>query len=111
MEELAKEINEKMTRICIEYLFLKQTDVITKVLPLTEDIQSFLNVFLQGNVFGIEEEDYEQLLSYAFRVAEDYVEAISQKDAVLMIDTLDYGLRELLNIYLAPVEDKDGRNI
>lgn len=30
---------------------------------------------------------------------EDYVEASVQRDMVLMADVLDYGLRELLNIF------------
>lgn len=111
MKELAKEIHEKMTRICIEYLFFKQTNVIEKVIPLTGDIWQFLDVFSRGNVFGMEDEDYRNLLNYVSGVAADYVEAIGQRDAVLMVDTLDNGLRELLKIYLEPVEAKDDGDI
>jgi len=31
---------------------------------------------------------------------------VEQGDAVLMVDTLDYGLRELLNLYAAPGEEE-----
>lgn len=107
MEELAKKISREINDICVGYLYLKQTDVIEKILPLTKDIQEFLASFLRGNLFGIKEEDYRELFSYATEVAADYVEAVGQRDMVLMVDTLDYGLRELLNIYAPLAEEED----
>lgn len=37
------------------------------------------------------------------------MEALEQRDAVLMIDTLDYGLRELIDIFV-DVEDGEAEN-
>lgn len=105
MEELAKELRRKITDICFSYIFLKQTDVIEKVIPLTGDIQEFLKRFIQKDVSEIDEEEYQVLVNYAAGVAKDYVEAIEQRDMVLMVDTLDYGLRELFNIYIPSMEE------
>ena len=47
-------------------------------------------------------------------VLEDYVEAAKHQDMVYMMDTLDYGLRELLDIYMdagAGEEDYGNRDI
>lgn len=100
MEQLAIELMKKVNDVCIEYLFFKQTDVIEKTIKLSEEIKEFVTPFLQGNVFGMSDEEYENLKQYVMQVLEDYMEAIRQDDMVLMIDTLDYGLRELLNIYV-----------
>lgn len=105
MEELARDLNKKITDICAGYLFFKQTDVIEKVRPLTEDIQRFLNGFIQGDMAGMGEGERTAILGYAAGVAQDYVEAMEQKDMVLMVDTLDYGLRELLQIYAPSMEE------
>ncbi len=39
------------------------------------------------------------LCGYVIQTLEDYIEAAEQEDTVLMLDTLDYGLRELVDIY------------
>ena len=100
MEEMAKKLLEQINDICIDYLFLKETNVVEKAIKLTDDIRTFTATFLQGNVFGMADEEYENLKQYVIGVLEDYMEAVKQDDMVLMIDTLDYGLRELLKIYI-----------
>lgn len=111
MEELALKIRTEIDEICIGYLFYRQMDVIEKTIHLTTEIQNFLGLFLQGNVFGMENEDYMALSDYVSGVAEDYVEAVKQEDAVLMVDTLEHGVRELLDIYLGPTEESDDGDI
>ncbi|WP_168356466.1 hypothetical protein [Petralouisia muris] len=39
------------------------------------------------------------MCGYVIQTLEDYIEAAEQEDTVLMLDTLDYGLRELVDIY------------
>lgn len=104
MEMLAKELRKDIDMICIGYHYDRQTNVVEKGGKLSEKIQQFASVFLQGNVFGIGEDEYNGLKAYTLQVLEDYVQALEQRDMVLMIDTLDYGLRELLYIFI----DKDG---
>lgn len=47
----------------------------------------------------MEEEAYRELYCFVVQVLEDFVEAVTQNDTILMLDTLDYGLREIVDIY------------
>ncbi len=48
----------------------------------------------------MEEKEYAEFGHYVLQVLEDYMEAVKQQDMLYMLDTLDNGLRELLNIYI-----------
>ena len=109
METLAKELTEKVDRICVEYHYMRRTDIVERGKALAGDIQQFVSVFLQGNIFGMEEEEYHGLRNYVLEVLTDYTEAIAQRDMVRMADTLEFGLRELLDIYIDQ-DDGEGQD-
>ncbi len=114
MEELARELSVAIDNICGGYHYYKDENVLNRSLGLAGRIQTFCSHFLQGNVFGMEEAEYEGLERYVTGVLEDYVEAAKHQDMVYMMDTLDYGLRELLDIYMdagAGEEDYGNRDI
>lgn len=100
MEELALQIWNSIDNICGGFHYYKDENVLDRSQKLARDIQQFCSFFLQGNIFGMDETEYLQLQQYVIGVLEDYMEAIRLKDMVYMLDTLDYGLRELLNIYI-----------
>lgn len=100
MEDLAEKISRKIDNICGRYHYYKDGHVLDKSLELSGEIQRFCSYFLQGNIFGMEESEHRKLEQYVIQVLEDYIEAVKQQDLVYMLDTLDYGLRELLNIYI-----------
>ena len=100
MEELAKVLRNKIDTICGRYHYYKDGTVLEKSLELAADIRQYCSYFLQGNIFGLEDAEYTDLQLYVIQLLEDYMEALKQKDLVYMLDTLDYGLRELLNIYI-----------
>lgn len=99
MEELAKKISDKIDNICGGYHYYKDQNVLNRSQELAAEIQQFCSYFLQGNIFAMEEQEYQDLQQYVIQVLEDYMEALKQQDIVYMLDTLDYGLRELLNIF------------
>lgn len=107
MEELAKKLITEIDIICAGYHYYRQVNVIEKVIKLQSEIQQFITFFLQGNIFGMEEQEYSEFCQYVLLVLKDYAEAMVQKDMVLMVDTLDYGLRELVMLY---VENPEGIN-
>ncbi len=74
--------------------------VIKKAKEIIPTIQKFCTGFLQGNSYGISEEEYQNLQVFVIDVLKDYVAAIEQEDVVWIIDTLDYGLRELIELYI-----------
>lgn len=107
MEELAKELLLKINDICICYHYFKKADTVEKGIGLSEKIQQFVSVLLEGNIFGMEKEEQEGFQNYVLQTLEDYAEAAVQRDAVLMVDTLDYGFRELLDIFVNE-EEREG---
>lgn len=108
MEKLAKTISNKIDNICGGYHYYKDENVLERSRDLAGEIQQFCGVFLQGNIFGMEEEEYRGLRQFVIEVLEDYMEGVRQRDLVLMLDTLDYGLRELLNLYIDTDTGADG---
>lgn len=100
MEVLARELERGIDIICMDYYYQKDENIFPKAKALAGRIQEFCGSFLQGNIYGMEEEEYRALSQYVMEVMEDYLEALAQQDLVYMLDTLDYGLRELVNIYL-----------
>ena len=94
MRALAAELREKIDGICIEYHYFKNENVIEKAKEIIP------TGFLQGNSYGISEEEYQNLQVFVIDVLKDYVAAIEQEDVVWIIDTLDYGLRELIELYI-----------
>ena len=100
MEVLAKELRTEIDLICIEYHYGKQTNIIEKIGKIQGKIQQYFSFFLQDNIFGLSEEEYECLSQYVLQVLKDYVEALANEDMVLMIDTVEWGFRELLNLVI-----------
>ncbi len=100
MEKQAKTISDKIDNICGGYHYFKDQNVLNRGQELASEIQQFCGYFLQGNIFGMEEDEYIGFRQYVIQVLEDYLEAVEQQDMVYMLDTLDYGLRELLNIFI-----------
>ena len=105
MEELANKIRIDIDNICGRYHYYKDENVLTKSQELNKEIQQLCSYFLQGNIFEVEEQEYQELQQYVVQVLEDYIEAVKQQDMVLMLDTLDYGLREILNIFENAADD------
>lgn len=100
METLARELERGVDIICVGYHYYKDEDIFPKARVLADRIQKFCGSFLQGDIYGLGEEEYQALKEYVIGVLEDYLEALEKRDVVYMLDTLDYGLRELLNIYI-----------
>ena len=100
MEALAKELRRNIDLICIGYHYDRQTNVVEKGKALSKKIEELVSVFLKGNIFDMEEEEYIGLQNYVLQVLRDYTQALEQRDMVLMIDTLDYGVRELLMVFI-----------
>lgn len=96
-----------MNEICVEFHFIKKYNTIERAKELAPLIQEYVSFFLQGNNFGISEDEYIDLYNFSIEVIKDYLSAVDNEDAVLMVDTFEHGLRELLNIFIDD-ENKGG---
>ncbi len=104
MEELAKKLLDRINRLCIGFYYINENNIMKSAFELREDIEKLTGGLLAA--LGADEES-QQLRDYTLQVLSDYVEAASQKDEVLMIDTLDYGLREIIGLYIDEEDDAD----
>ena len=62
MRALAAELRGEIDGICIEYHYFKNENVIEKAKEIIPTIQKFCTGFLQGNSYGISEEEYQKVL-------------------------------------------------
>lgn len=99
MEEKARKLWVIIDTICGGYYIYKDEKVLEKARKAAGQIQEYCEFFLQGNCFHMNEDEYNELYNYVIQVLSDFVEALEQEDTVLMLDTLDYGLRELIDLY------------
>ena len=104
MEEKAIGLFNKLQETCVKYPYGKIDTVLKDAQGMSGEIQDFCSAFLQGNIFGMAEDDYQFLQTYTLKVLEDYIGALKHQDTVWMLDTLDAGLRELLMLFM---DEKD----
>ena len=105
MEALARELRCGIDITCGAYYYHKDENVLLKGVALAERIQKFCGAFLQGNIYGMEDAEYQKFQAFVIGVLEDYLEVAKERDLVYMLDTLDHGLRELVDIYEGPKEE------
>lgn len=99
IETLAKGLLQKINDICIGYYYLKRTDAVEKGMELSDNLQCFASILLKENIFDTTEEEQAGFRSYILQALKDYAQAVIHGDIVLMVDTLDYGFRNLLMIF------------
>lgn len=99
MDALAKELLQQINDICIGYHYFRQTDAVKRGIELLGKVQQFTSGLLGENIFNVEESEQADFQNYVLQVLSDYSQAAIQRDLVLMIDALDYGMRELVNIF------------
>lgn len=99
MEELAKRLHTSIGLICLNMYYNKKFEAVKKGIELRDDIELFTGGLLQM-LEGDVSEDAAELKSYTIQVLNDYVEAAANEDEILMADTLDNGLSELLKLFI-----------
>lgn len=100
MEEKARELIKELDQLCIEYYLFKSHGTIERAKKIIPNIQEFITIFLSGNIFRIDDIEYESIKNYSLEVLRDITDALENRDEVLMIDTLAYGLRSLAEIFV-----------
>lgn len=94
-----EKLNQEVTKISVDYLFRQERNNIELVIKIIPQIQEFVLWFLEGNRLEIEEELYQKLSNNLLYILNDILEALKQKDRVLLHDALTYGLREYFLLF------------
>ena len=105
MEALIKQLHGELGQIAIEYLVFQKRDNVKRIEKVMPQIQEFVLWFLDSNQFGISQELYQGLCNTLLEILNDIVEAIQQKDYVLMHDAAAYGLMEYMEMFMGNKED------
>ena len=104
MEKLATGLLEEINKICIEYYYFNKTDGIKRIQSIQPQIMEYLEVLIQTLQKNADDEDTVNICNYINGVLEDYFEAVKNDDIVLMIDTVDHGLREVLELCIGEAD-------
>lgn len=108
MEEKIKVLYKKLRDIVVEYTYYQSNKNCEQIKELVTDIQSFIEWFMAGNVFGIEDEMYVGMCSNLIEILNDIVNSLEIKDHVLLNDTIAYGFMEYLKLFMSEEEyDED----
>lgn len=96
IQKLFEEIN------FIGYYASKNNDIhyIDKAKELFPQIQEFSDWFFKENVFEIDEVLYQKLQINLVDILKDCITAMEENDRVLMLDALEYGISEYLQMFL-----------
>lgn len=100
MEEQIKQIYMDIMKISMEYLFLKERNIVEKTRELFPKIQEFSSWFLLENKLDLEEDIYLYMKKQLIEILQDCMDGIEKKDMVLLHDALDYGLAEFLKNFI-----------
>ncbi len=106
MEALAQELIKKLGGICTTYYY-KKTNIMEEAEKLSGDIRQFVELLIQTLSEQEDSEESAALQNYAVQIWNDYVEAVNNKDIVLMVDTLDFGLWDLLEDLFRPDKNEE----
>lgn len=110
MEEKIKLLYMNINYIGYCYTQYFGNDYVENAKKLIPQIEEFSSWFLSGNQFGIEEEIYQGLSQNLLVILDDIVQAVKEHDMVLMMDALENGVCEYLNLFV-PEEYFEGMEV
>ncbi|MCI7107497.1 MAG: hypothetical protein MR945_06400 [Agathobacter sp.] len=100
MEEKIKQLYEDINFIGFYCTYHKEGTYIEKAQKLIPQIEEFCRWFLEENKFGIEEDLYVALKRNLIDILNDCMQALKERDRVLMMDALEQGLVEYLRLFM-----------
>lgn len=111
MEEKIIKLYENINFIGYYCMHHRKNDYIEKAKSLFPAVEEFVQWFLSGNQFGIEEEIYRKLQQNLIDILQDMTEALKQEDRVLMLDALEHGISEYLVMFIPESYFEEKRNV
>ena len=68
-------------------------------------LNNFVKFFLQRNVYELDEEDYQLLQQLLLQILQDMMQALENRDIVLLEDTVEYGLKTFLELFFSDEQE------
>ena len=101
MQKKIESLYEGINFIGFYSMYYKDNKYLEKAETLIPEVREFVEWFLSGNDFGIEEELYVALQNNLLEILKDCLEALRERDRVLMMDALEQGIEEYLKMFLS----------
>ena len=92
-------LNSKLCFIGKVYLQTQRVGNVEAVMEYMPQISEFVNWFVSGNIFEIEDDLYRVLCENLLDIVNDIMQAYKNNDRVLMNDAVQYGLIEYFNMF------------
>lgn len=102
MEEI-ETLYKKVFFICVQFAVYEKEDIQKRIEEIIPELNSFTTFFLEENTFKLNLEDYQLLQQLLIDILKDIMQAMENRDNILLEDTLEYGLKPFLELFL---EDK-----
>ena len=94
-----EELYKKIYATCVQFAVYRQKNTIENVQLFLPLLNEFVTVFLGGNEFGLDEEDYLLLKQLLMDILNDIMMGLEQRDRVLLEDAIEYGLKEFVELF------------
>lgn len=95
-----EELYKKIYSACVQFAVYHKKNIIENVHELLPLLDDFVNEFFDGNIFGLEEEDYQLLKQLLLDILNDITMGLEQRDRILLEDTVEYGLKEFIELFI-----------
>lgn len=99
-EKALLDLKKRVVQTNVEHLLLGKNNNIERVKEYLPQIQNFIEWFLQGNIWGIEEDLYQNMQLDIINILNDCVTAIKEDDHVLLQDAIGYGLLGYIELFV-----------
>lgn len=111
MEQKINQLYKTVSRISGGYMIFRERNNIEEIKKIIPQIQEFVMWFLKENIFGLEQELYNEMSVNLLEILKDILEALKQNDRVLMHDATTYGLLEYLKLFVETEEEDKADDI
>ena len=95
-----EELYKKVYRACVEFAVYRKKNIKENIADFLPLLGEFANKFLEEDYFGFDEEDYQQLKQLLLNILNDIAQGMEQRDSVLLEDTVEFGLKEFLELFI-----------
>lgn len=90
----------KIFGLCVRFAVYHE-NVLQAVQPIVPEIKALAEDILHTNDLGLNKEDDWLVRQLLIDILQDLVQSITYQDEVLLEDTLEYGLKEFLELFIA----------
>lgn len=95
-----EELYKKVFYTCTQFAVYQKKDVQKNVEQLLPLLNEYADFFLTENQYGLKEEDYRLLQQLLINILQDIMQGLENRDNVLLEDTIEYGLKEFLELFI-----------